>query len=208
MTSQGVLLALDGFVQENVIAGRQRWLDTGMTWLTFLGTRWVIGGLTLTLAAWSGVTGKHRRFTMIVVAAVLLNPVFEVLFKELVGRARPDVAQLVAGKGHSFPSGHVLASAGFYGLLPFFVWEAVKVRWVRSAVTIASLSLIVSIAISRVYLDVHWTTDAIAGLLLGAVLVAGFYHAFLEMERNANLRLGQREGGANPLTGRLDKARS
>ena len=139
----------------------------------------------------------------VVVAAVLMNPVFEILFKELVGRARPDMAQLVPGNGPSFPSGHVLASAGFYGLIPFFAWEAVKVRWVRSAVSMVSLFLIVSIAASRVYLDVHWTTDAVAGLLLGAVLVAGFYHAFLESERRAT----PKRSGASPLAGRLDKAK-
>ena len=151
----------------------------------------------------NGSAESESRSIGIIVAAVLMNPVFEVLYKELVDRARPDVAQLVPGNGPSFPSGHVLASAGFYGLIPFFAWEVVKVRWVRSAVTMASLFLIVSIAISRVYLDVHWTTDAVAGLLLGAVLVAGFYHAYLQGEPTKT----PHRGGVNALAGRLDKAR-
>ena len=56
---------------------------------------------------------------MVLAAAVLLNPLFEVGFKELVDRVRPSLDQLVSGNGPSFPSGHVLASVGFYGLLPF-----------------------------------------------------------------------------------------
>ncbi|NNF08886.1 MAG: phosphatase PAP2 family protein, partial [Acidimicrobiia bacterium] len=36
---------------------------------------------------------------------------------------------------------------------------------------------ILTVAASRVYLDVHWTSDVFAGLLLGTVLVIGTYHA-------------------------------
>jgi membrane-associated phospholipid phosphatase len=35
------------------------------------------------------------------------------------------------------------------------------------------------VTVSRPYLDVHWTTDAIAGVLLGTVLVTATYQVFL-----------------------------
>ena len=180
ITAPQVLAVIDTAVQEAVISNREAWLDTAMIWLTFLGTRWAIGAFVLALVIWSAITGKSRRFVGVIVLAFLLNPVFEVVFKELVGRARPDMAQLLPGNGPSFPSGHVLASVGFYGLLPFLAWETTKKHWVRVATMVGAAALSVGMAFTRVYLDVHWATDATAGLLLGTVLVAGFYHVYLE----------------------------
>ncbi len=175
-----LLAVVDTAVQEAVISNREQWLDTGAVWLTFLGTRWAIGTALLVLVAWSAVTGRSQRFVGVMVLAFLLNPVFEVVFKELVGRIRPNASQLLPGNGPSFPSGHVLASVGFYGMLPFMVWEATKRSWARVATLACSTALILGITATRVYLDVHWTTDAVAGLMLGTVLVAGFYHVHLE----------------------------
>ncbi len=180
--NEGSLLRFDRAIQNALIGIRTGWLDTAMVWLTFLGTRYAIGAATLGLVAWSLITKRHRTFVMVLAAAVLLNPVFEIGFKELVDRVRPSLAQLVPGNGPSFPSGHVLASVGFYGLVPFFTWELTRNAWARMAAVFGSLVVILAVTISRPYLDVHWTTDATAGVLLGTVLVAATYHAFLRFQ--------------------------
>lgn len=170
------LLAVDRGVQTSMLAARSGPLDTTMVALTFLGTRWVIGAISLGLVVWSLYTGKARPLTAVIVAAVLINPIFEFGFKELVDRVRPDTAQLVTGRGPSFPSGHVLASVGFYGMLPLLAWEATRSRSVQLSALIGSLTMIMTIAVSRVYLDVHWTTDVVAGMLLGGALVVAAGH--------------------------------
>ncbi len=183
VTSEQVLLSVDTEVQEAVINSRSGALDATMVALTELGTRYSIGFLTFALVLWSLLKGRGQRFVFVLVVAVLLNPVFEFTFKELVGRVRPDTAQLVPGNGPSFPSGHVLASVGFYGMIPLLAWHHVRnalVRWLAFA---GSLGVIAAVAVSRVYLDVHWTTDVVAGLLLGTVLVALTYRAYLAVER-------------------------
>lgn len=177
VSDEGFLLRVDTAVQETTIEARTGWLDTAMVILTELGTRYVIGVLGAGLAIWAWVTGRCRTTVAIIGVAVLLNPAFEILFKELVGRVRPNLDQILPGNGPSFPSGHVLASVGFYGLIPLLVWEATTKRWARIAATVSSAMVILIVGASRVYLDVHWTTDVVAGYLLGTVLVVGTYHA-------------------------------
>lgn len=183
MTSETTLLRIDQAMQGFILESRTAWLDRAMVWLTFLGTRYVIGAASLALLAWSFITGRHRTFVLIIVAAALLNPVFEIGFKELVDRVRPAVSQLLPGNGPSFPSGHVLAAVGFYGLIPFLTWEVTHNAWARFTAVVGSTAVIAVVTMSRPYLDVHWTTDAIAGVLLGTVLVAASYQAFLRVKR-------------------------
>ena len=177
VNAEKFLLEVDTAVQESTIEARTGWLNTAMVMLTELGTRYVIGVLALGLAAWAWMTGRCKTTTLIIIAAFAINPVFEILFKELVGRVRPNLDQILPGNGPSFPSGHVLATVGFYGLIPLVVWEATTKRWLRIASLAGALSVIILVGFSRVYLDVHWTTDVLAGYLLGTVLVAATYHA-------------------------------
>ncbi len=177
VNAERLLLGVDTAVQENTIEARTGWLNTAMVMLTELGTRYVIGVLALGIVMWAWVTGRCKTTTMVIIAAFAINPVFEILFKELVGRVRPNLDQILPGNGPSFPSGHVLATVGFYGLIPLVVWEATTKRWLRIASLVGALSVIVLVGFSRIYLDVHWTTDVFAGYLLGTVLVAATYHA-------------------------------
>ena len=177
IAQEALLLKVDTAVQEGTMEVRTGWLNTTMVMLTELGTRYVIGVLAVGLAIWARVTKRCTTTLVIIIAAIAINPVFEVLFKELVGRVRPNLDQLLPGNGPSFPSGHVLASVGFYGLIPLVVWEATTNRLARTIAFFGSALVIFTVAASRVYLDVHWTTDVFAGLLLGTVLVVGTYHA-------------------------------
>jgi undecaprenyl-diphosphatase len=183
IVAEPALLRLDRAMQSWILANRTAWLDQAMVWLTFLGTRYVIGAAAVVLLVWSQIMRRHRTFVALIVGAVLLNPVFEIGFKELVDRVRPAVAQLLPGNGPSFPSGHVLAAVGFYGLMPFLTWEATRNAWARFTSVVGSLAVIAVVTMSRPYLDVHWTTDAIAGVLLGTVLVAGTYQTYLRLAR-------------------------
>lgn len=178
VSDETVLLRVDTAVQDTTMDVRTGWLNTTMVMVTELGTRYVIGVLAFGLTLWAGATKRCPTVLLVIVAAIAINPVFEVLFKELVGRVRPNLDQLLPGNGPSFPSGHVLASVGFYGIIPLVVWESTTNRLARTLAFFGAAAVIVGVAASRVYLDVHWTSDVVAGLLLGTVLVVGTYHAF------------------------------
>jgi undecaprenyl-diphosphatase len=70
---------------------------------------------------------------------------------------------------NSFPSGHVVRTVVAYGLIAFVVRRLAPWRVARQlAIPIAVLAVIIE-AFDRLYLDNHWESDVMGGLLLGAI---------------------------------------
>jgi undecaprenyl-diphosphatase len=89
----------------------------------------------------------------------------------------PSITELVSGSGplaNSFPSGHMVRAVIAYGLIAFVVQRLAPWPLARTlAVPIATV-IIVLLAFDRLYLDVHWESDVLGGVLLGGIgLLAG-----------------------------------
>ena len=92
--------------------------------------------------------------------------------KTLFHRARPT-DQVIHATGYSLPSGHAFASTVFYGMMVYLVWRLARPAWVRWLATVLGVGLIGAVGLSRVYLNVHFLTDVVAGWAAGtAWLVA------------------------------------
>jgi len=79
-----------------------------------------------------------------------------------------------AGPGNSFPSGHMMRAVIVYGLLAFVVRRLAHSPRARALAIPGAIAVVVVVAFDRLYLDVHWESDVIGGLLLGAIaLLAG-----------------------------------
>ncbi len=116
-----------------------------------------------------------------VVLAFVASVVLEALYKMALyhpgpprgtgHRDGPSLTDLLRGGTNlnSFPSGHMVRTVVAYGLLAFVVRRLAPWRTARElAIPIAAVLIIVE-AFDRLYLDVHWESDVIGGLLLGAV---------------------------------------
>lgn len=147
-------------------------LNRVMQAITMLGDRLVIGAALVVLVAWALHTGRCRTPIAVLMGAFLANPVLEAVLKGLVGRERPDLARLVTGDGPAFPSGHVLATVGFYGILAVIAWRSSTRRSLAVSALTASAVIIALVGFSRIYLGVHWMTDVIGGLIVGSAFVA------------------------------------
>ena len=88
----------------------------------------------------------------------------------------PSITEAFSGSGvgNSFPSGHMLRTVIAYGLLAFVIRRLSISPVVRGAAVVGAIVVVVLIAFDRLYLDVHWESDVIGGLILGAIaLLAG-----------------------------------
>jgi len=91
------------------------------------------------------------------------------LLKAVVGRERPEVfsAWVEIPPDGAFPSGHATHVAAF-ALGLWLLMARYRPRWrVPAGIILGALVLLV--ATSRLYLQVHWPSDVLAGLLVAAM---------------------------------------
>lgn len=113
---------------------------------------------------------KRNRLRSLSVAAVGLSSIgLLYVLKNIFHRHRPLQPLTQNVIGYSYPSGHSFSSFTFFGLLTYIIWKTNLPRvwkWVLSVIFILMASCI---ALSRVYLHVHFASDVIAGLCLSFI---------------------------------------
>ena len=166
-----LLLHVDEPIGRFVVDQRTAWLDRFFRNVSSFGSTKVVlvGGAALAIAAWP----KCRMVSLLIVTATLTRPPVEFTLKLLVSRDRPQIDQMVHGAGYSFPSGHPMAAATLWLMVPVVVSLYTSSRRAWFLATVASISAVVLIGCSRVYLGVHWPADVLAGGLAAAMLLAG-----------------------------------
>jgi undecaprenyl-diphosphatase len=148
------------------------WLDVILTAATWLGSIAVLLPVTLALA-W-----RHRRHGRRgPPGAALLLPIavggawlLAHAGKSLVARPRPDLypALISMPADLSFPSAHTLQITAFA-----FAWVLAAGSRPGWAGVIAAALIIVAVALSRLYLQVHFPSDVVIGMIAGATWVVG-----------------------------------
>lgn len=92
----------------------------------------------------------------------------------VIGDARPPrIDWLVPVGGFSFPSGHAATSALVAGTLAWLLARLLPWRPARIAIAIGLGVWALLVALSRLYLGVHWVSDVLGSWLLAGAWLAG-----------------------------------
>lgn len=157
----------------------------------------VIGGIVAIILA---IKRRWRWLTYLVITCgggIALNE----WLKHYFARARPALAEaLRQAHGYSFPSGHAMGSTMVFGALAYIANRALtRWRWKSAAIALAC-TLVCSVALSRVYLGVHWISDIAAGITAGATWVVVTTVAYEVLRRARALRLQDRARSSERVT--------
>jgi undecaprenyl-diphosphatase len=164
----GVTLPGDEAILRAAGGMRTDWLTSVMRFFTLLGNGKVEIPLALLLVGyfwWKGEQPTARRYFLACVSGELVYAVAKALF----GRPRPQVIERLSDAGwSSFPSGHATLAPVIYTLGLVLLSRSINAGSSRPVLLGLGIVFPVVIAVSRVYLGVHYPSDVVAGLFLGS----------------------------------------
>jgi undecaprenyl-diphosphatase len=191
-TGLALTLALVGIVVAGAIVGLFSWMirrDSGVVDIDVAIERWAEAqASSSTDAVLEGLTHAGDTETIVVVAIVVgmfgfwrwrrwAVPLFVLLvvvgqslisntIKIVIDRARPELRPRADFTGTSFPSGHTTAATATYLAVAVVLAIGTSPR-IRAALVGAAVAIGVTVACTRVFLGVHFFSDALAGFLIG-----------------------------------------
>ena len=184
VASAGWLGSLDHQV---LVAMSSSWSESLHPLFQFLAE---LGGLEVTsilmlglfIYLWRGGFGGDALVVLAFAGGLALEILYKVTLyhpgppRAIAHRDGPSITDLHTGGGglNSFPSGHVVRAVVAYGLIAFVVRRLAPWPIARTVAIPLAVVLIIVVSFDRLYLDAHWESDVIGGLLLGAIaLLAG-----------------------------------
>src|SRR3989442_315755 len=81
--------------------------------------------------------------------------------KRLDPRARPTL------RGYGFPSGHVFGATVFVIVAMYLLWRFEAPRRSQRLARVAGVVFVTGVGYSRIYVNAHWLSDVVGGLLAG-----------------------------------------
>lgn len=148
---------------------RNDFLNPIMLFITRLGDG---GAIWIFIALIFLLKKQTRIFGISMLVSLLLGVIIgNMIMKPFFARPRPfktytDIINLINQGGYSFPSGHSLSS--FTAATSFYLCakhKNIKLNFARAFLVLAAL-----IAISRLYVCVHYPTDVFFGSLIGIII--------------------------------------
>ncbi len=163
------LTSFDFVVMHGVWKMRSDWLTEAMLFVTDLGSKHVSFPLMYILIVFFLLV-KNPKLSLIVVFNLIGVREVNKWLKSVYHRTRPDEWPLIHETGLSFPSGHAMNSAAFFGFLGYLLWKYLRNKGIQAGyVLVLTWMFIGLIGFSRVYLGVHFPTDVLGGFTAGAI---------------------------------------
>jgi membrane-associated phospholipid phosphatase len=140
----------------------ERWVSL----ITHLGATWVVIVLAAVIAIVVSIRRPNRWIFPFLLLVIAGQSLFTNGIKELLDRARPTFNPIAETLGPSFPSGHSATAAAFWAAAALVLGRG-RGDVVRPLLAGGAAAIAVAVACSRVFLNVHWLSDVVAGLVLG-----------------------------------------
>src|SRR5439155_9695080 len=158
------------------------------TVMTIIGGPAGVGTIAMVTAVVLLLT-KRFRWVIYLAVAIAGGALLNMELKRYFARARPALAEMLRqAHGYSFPSGHAMDSTVVYASLSYLAFRtATHWRWKAASLALA-MTLILAVALSRVYLGAHWISDVAAGIAAGTMWVAVTTVAYETLRRIRRLR--------------------
>lgn len=168
------LQEIDTQILRFMVEHTNEYMTAVMSIITFFGT---FGGVTLILTLMVLIS-RFQKEMLLYSILVLFTFLINVLIKNMVMRPRPDVSHLIFADGYSFVSGHSSISIVFSVTLIAFFVPKIKNDILRNGMTVLLCVLPFCIAVSRMYLRVHYFTDILGGWLVAVAYLCTLYFVF------------------------------
>lgn len=162
------------------------WLTNVFKTFTSIGSWYVVVPITLIVCFLLFFVYKYRQqaylFAFSIVSTIALNELLKLYFK----RDRPELYRIMNAGGYSFPSGHTMMAFSLYGMITYICWRNIKTAGARVALLIVATLMAFMIAISRIYVGVHYPSDIVGGIAASTfwvTIIIVIYSAIRERQK-------------------------
>jgi undecaprenyl-diphosphatase len=161
--------AIDISVEQFIAPLRGETLDIVMLIITSVFSVWTVVSIIFILLVLAWYCSVCRENALTIIGSILLAVLFVETLRPLFERARPIAIDIAYGleTSYSFPSGHSAAAASFFTCWGLLFWRRITNPFLRALIACGAACAMMLIALSRVYLRVHFTTDVLGGILVG-----------------------------------------
>lgn len=140
--------------------------------VTWMHSAW---GIIAMLAVFTGWLYRKRAYDWMLTAllAVTGGMLLNVGLKHIFQRARPHFDDpLLTLSTYSFPSGHTASATVLYGMLACYLIARTDQRWQVPLIVGGATLAVALVALSRMYLGVHYLSDVLAAVAEGCAWLA------------------------------------
>lgn len=145
------------------------------TSITVIGNTVIILAITLILSAIFYYYKRWKIEAYFLLASFAAMGVASTALKYVYQRPRPSIEWLIDTIGYSFPSWHTASTMMIAGAVVIVIQQRMKQGLAKRVLQAGLILLAMLVAISRIYIGVHYPTDIIGGWLLALTLLQVMY---------------------------------
>lgn len=161
-------LPFDFFVSSEIVKYRTHFLTA--IFLGFTDMASPISIYSISLLLWVFFLWSHRIRDAFVFTAAMLAGLFSYSWIKMITQIERPLDGLTMAAGMSYPSGHATIAFITFFLAAYFFSNDVKNVVRKELFFFTAAILVLLVALSRLYLGVHYASDVLGGLLLGAAI--------------------------------------